>query len=168
MRLTISIPEAQVIGVPALLRLIRMAPGYEMEGDEQGPLYVAIFDDGLRSLDLVIRLVEAASDFRNVRIAVDARPVLSAMKFHNALLCYRESLGVPDASAYCAAQAARVGDAGGCPDQACLSRCQFICSRCLQVVYGTGTPPIRIQLQAIARQAEVDWCPNLRIEKLNM
>jgi len=166
-RLTIAIPEAQFVEAPAVLRLIRMAPACQVEGGEQGPAYVALFDDFPQSIDLVIRLVEAASNLRDVRITVDARPVLSPTKFYNTLLCYRESMGVPDPEAYCASQAARVGDAGGCPDRACVSHCQFICSRCLGVSRDRGAPPLSVQLRAIARQAEVDWCPNLRISKSN-
>jgi len=30
---------------------------------------------------------------------------------------YRESVGMPDAEAYCARQASRVGEAGGCPER---------------------------------------------------
>ena len=163
MRLTIAIPEAQIVEAPAVLRLIRMAPACEVEADEQGPAYAARFDDFPRSVDLAARLIEAACDLRDVRITVDARPVLSRTKFYNALLCYRESVGVSDLEAYCARQAARVGEAGGCPDRACVSHCQFICSRCLQVVRESGAPSVAVQLQAIARQAEVEWCPNLQL-----
>jgi len=167
MRLTMGIPEAQMAEAPGVLRLMRMAPACRVEADEEGPIYVAVFDDILRSIDLVVRLVEAVLDLRGVKIAVEARPVLSLTKFHNALLCYRESTDAPDVEAYCAAQAATVGDAGGCPDRTCLSHCQFICSRCLGVARERGAPPISVQLRKIACQAEVDWCPNLRILKTN-
>lgn len=40
MRLTISIPEAQVVDAPTLLRIVRMAPACDVEGDEQGAPYV--------------------------------------------------------------------------------------------------------------------------------
>lgn len=163
MRLTIAIPESQIVEAPAVLRLVRMAPACEVEADEEGPAYVARFDDFPQSVDLAARLIEGACDLRGVRITVDAQPVLSRTKFYNALLCYRESMGVPDQEAYCARQAAKVGEAGGCPDRACMSHCQFMCSRCLGVAREQGAPPISVQLQAIARQAEVDWCPNLRM-----
>jgi hypothetical protein len=38
--LSISIPEAQVVEAPALLRLVRMAPACDVEADEQGASYV--------------------------------------------------------------------------------------------------------------------------------
>jgi hypothetical protein len=136
-----------------------------VEAEDQGPTYVARFDDFPQSVDLVARMIEGACDLRDVRIMVGRRPVLSRTKFYNALLCYRESLGVPDSEAYCARQAARVGEAGGCPNRACVSHCQFICSRCLGVAREGGAPPISVQLWEIARQAEVDWCLNLRISK---
>jgi hypothetical protein len=160
--LTISIPEAQLIEAPAVLRLIRMATACEVEADERGPLYVALFDDFPQSVDLVARLIEAADDLRDVCITVDARPVVSRTKFYNTLLCYRDSLMASDPSAYCAGKAARIGDAGGCPDRACVSHCQFICTRCFQVTREQGMAPVMDQLRAIAVQAEVDWCPNLR------
>jgi hypothetical protein len=144
-----------------------MAPVCKVEAEEEGPVYAAVFDNFPQSVDLVIRLLDGACDLRDVRITVDARPVLSRTKFHSALLCYRASVGMPDQGAYCARQAARIGDAGGCPDRACVSHCQFICSRCLAVARERGAPPISVQLREIARQAEVDWCPNLRIAKLN-
>ena len=40
MRLTIAVPEAQVVEAPALLRLVRMAPACDVEADEQGVSYV--------------------------------------------------------------------------------------------------------------------------------
>lgn len=163
MRLAIAIPEAQMVEAPAVLRLIRMAPVCKVEAGEEGPAYVAVFDDFPQSVDLVIRLIDGACDLHDVKITVDANPVMSRTKFLNALLCYRASVGMPDPEAYCARQAARVGDAGGCPDRACVSHCQFICSRCLAVVRERGAPPISVQLRGIARQAEVDWCPNLRM-----
>lgn len=144
-----------------------MAPACVVEAEEEGPDYVAVFDDFPQSVDLVIRLIDGACDLRDVRIMVDARPIVSRMKFHSALQCYRESLCAPNPEVYCAQQAKKVGENGGCPDRACVSHCQFICSRCLGVARERGAPPISVQLMEIARQAEVDWCPNLRIAKLN-
>jgi hypothetical protein len=127
------------------------------------PAYLAIFPDLSLSFDLVERLIGAASELPDVQVSIDERPVKSLTKFLSALRCYRESLAELDPQAYCKRQAARIGDAGSCPDRACVSHCQFICTRCLQVVREIGAPPIRSQLKAIAIQAEVEWCPNLRM-----
>jgi len=163
-RLSIAIPEAQVVDAPALLRRIRMAQVSDIEADDdQGPTYVACFEDFPQSVDVVAQLIWESADPNGIRITIDGRPVASPVKFYNALLCYRESLGAPDAAAYCAQQAARVGDAGECPDRACLSHCQFICSRCVGLLRDRDAPPISTQLLELARQAEVDWCPNLRV-----
>ena len=168
MRLSIAIPEAQLLEAPAVLQLIRKAQASDMEADDdQGPTYVAYFEDFPQSVDVVAQLIWETADPHGIRITVDGRPVVSPVKFYNALLCYRESLGVPDSGAYCAQQAAKVGEAGECPDRACLSHCQFICSRCVGVSRERGAPPVSVQLQEIARQAEVDWCPNLRIAETN-
>lgn len=168
MRLSIAIPEAQLLEAPAVLQLIRKAQASDMVADDdQGPTYVAYFEDFPQSVDVVAHLIWEAADPHGIRITVDGRPVVSPVKFYNALLCYRESLGVPDAAAYCAQQAAKVGEAGECPDRTCLSHCQFIYSRCVGVSRERGAPPVSVQLQGIAQQAEVDWCPNLRIAKLD-
>jgi hypothetical protein len=124
---------------------------------------MAIFPDLSLSFDLVERLIGAASELPDVQVSIDERPVKSLTKFLSALRCYRESLAELDPQAHCAREAARIGDAGSCPHRACVSHCQFICTRCLQVVREIGAPPIRAQLKAIAIQAEVEWCPNLRM-----
>jgi hypothetical protein len=126
-------------------------------------VYAAVFPDLSLSFELVERLIEAAAELPEVYVSIDERPVESLTKFLSALRCYRESLTELDPQTYCARQVARVGDAGSCPDRACVSHCQFICMRCLQVVREIGAPPIRSQLKAIAIQAEVEWCPNLRM-----
>lgn len=167
MRLTIAIPEAQVVEAPTLLRIVRMAPACDIEADEQGAAYVAVFEDFPNSVEIVARLIEEAWDLRDVRIMLDSRPVASRINFYVALRCYYESLGAPDAKAYCHRQAAKVGTDGGCPDRSCASHCQFICSRCVGVSRHLGASLIPIQLLDMARQAEVDWCPNLRIAEGN-
>jgi hypothetical protein len=166
-RLSIAIPEAQILEAPAVLRLIRMAQASDMESDDQGPAYVAHFEDFLQSVDVVAELIEESLDPHDVHITVDGRPVVNPVTFYHALVCYRESLDVPDQAAYCAQQAARVGDAGECPDRGCLVHCQFICSRCIGLSRERGAPAISTQLLELARQAEVDWCPNLRLETSN-
>lgn len=166
MRLSIAIPEAHILAAPAVLRLIRMAQASEMESDDdQGPTYVAYFEDFPQSVDVITQLIWESADPQGIRITVDGRPIANPVKFYNALLCYRESLGAPDAAAHCAQQAARVGDAGECPDRACLSHCRFMCSQCVAVSRDQGAPVISTQLLELARQADVDWCPNLRVAK---
>jgi len=165
--LSIAIPEAQVVEAPALLRIVRMAPACDVEADEQGASYVALFDDFPKSVEIVARLIEEAWDLRDVRITLDSRPVASRINFYAALRCYHESLSAPDAAAYCLQQAAKVGTDGGCSDRSCLSHCRFICSRCVGLSRDRGAPPVSIQLLELARRAEVDWCPNLRIAKVD-
>ncbi|MEK6787051.1 MAG: hypothetical protein AABY61_16375 [Nitrospirota bacterium] len=167
MHLSIAIPEAQVVEAPALLRIVRMAPACDVEADEQGASYVALFDDFPKSVEIVARLIEEAWDLRDVRITLDSRPVASRINFYAALRCYHESLSAPDAAAYCLQQAAKVGTDGGCSDRSCLSHCRFICSRCVGLSRDRGAPPVSIQLLELARRAEVDWCPNLRIAKVD-
>ena len=56
----------------------------------------------------------------------------------------------------CLQQSAKVGTDG-----------RFICSRCVGLARERGGTAMLSQLQEIARQAEVNWCPNLRIKKMN-
>jgi hypothetical protein len=165
-RLSIAIPEAQVVEAPALLRLVRMAPACDVEADDEGASYVAFFDDFLRSTEIVTRLIEETWDLRGVRIMLEERRIVSRINFYVALLCYHKSLDASDAEAYCRQQAVRVGSDAGCPHRSCVTHCQFICSRCVGVSRHRGARPISVQLREMARYAEVDWCPNLRIAQM--
>jgi hypothetical protein len=162
-RLVLRIPKSESEALPLVLSMYRSAPLFQIETGYRTMAYVASFPDLSLSFDLVERLIEAAAELPDVQLSIDERPVKSLTKFLSALRCYRESLSELDPQAHCARQAARIGDVGSCPDRACVSHCQFICMRCIQVVRGIGTPPVRDQLKAIAIQAEADWCPNLRM-----
>lgn len=166
MRLSIAIPEAQAVDAPALLRLVRMAPGHDIAADEQGPVYVALFENFPDSTETVAMLIEEAWDLHDVRIMLEDRPVDSRAKFYLALRCYQESLNSPDAETHCRQQVEKVGRDGRCPDHSCVSYCRFICSPSVGLGREWGGPARLAHLWDIARQAEVDWCPNLRIVKV--
>jgi hypothetical protein len=163
MRLALRIPQSESEMLPLVLSLARSAPTFRIETKGRMPAYMAIFPDLSLSFDLVEQLIGAAAELPDVQVSIDERPVEGLTKFLSALRCYRESLAALDSQAYCARQAAKIGDAGSCPDRACVSHCQFICTRCLQVVREIGAPSIQSQLKAIAIHAEVEWCPNLRL-----
>jgi hypothetical protein len=111
-------------------------------------------------------MIEEAWDLRDVHITLEGRPVVSRINFYAALRCYQESLSAQDAVAYCLQQAATVGADRGCPERSCLSHCRFICSRCVGLSRDRAAPPMSSQLLEMARRAEVDWCPNLRIAEM--
>jgi hypothetical protein len=161
--LSIAIPEAQVVDAPRLLKLIRMAPAWDAESDQQGAEYVALFDDFPTSVGIVARMIEEAWDLHDVHITLEGRSVVSRINFYAALRCYQESLSTSDAKAYCLQQAEKVGSDRGCPERSCLSHCRFICSRCVGLSRDQGAPPMSNQLLEVARRAEVDWCPNLHM-----
>jgi hypothetical protein len=161
MRLALRIPQSESEALPLVLSLAHSAPMFRTETEGRIRAYTAIFPDLSLSFDLVERLIEAAAELPDVQVSIDERSVESLTKFLSVLRCYRESLTELDPQAHCARQVARVGDAGSCPDRVCISHCQFICMRCLQVVREIGAPPVRAQLKAIAIQAEAEWCPNL-------
>ncbi|MEK6633249.1 MAG: hypothetical protein AABY94_08015 [Nitrospirota bacterium] len=163
MQLVLRIPQSESETLPLVLSLARSAPMFRTETDGRTPASLAIFPDLSLSFDLVERLIGAAAELPDVQVSIDERPVKGLTKFLNALRCYRESLTGLDPQAYCARQAARIGDAGSCQDRVCVSHCQFICTRCAQIVREVGAPSIRAQVKAIAIHAEVGWCPNLRL-----
>jgi hypothetical protein len=163
MRLALRIPPSESEALPLVLSLAHSAPMFRAEAEGRTMAYVAIFPDLSLSFDFVERLIEEAAELPDVQVSIDDRPVKSLTKFLSVLRCYRESLAELDPQTHCARQVARIGDVGSCPDRACVSHCQFICMRCLQVVREIGAPSVRAQLKAIAIQAEVDWCPNLRV-----
>lgn len=165
MRLSIAIPEAQILEAPVVLHLIRKARTSDIEADDQGPVYVAYFEDLLRSVDVVARLIEESRDPHRIRIEVEGRPVMDPVTFYQTLLCYRTSLRASDPVDY-RLQQSSLGDADGrCPDQSCVYQCPFICSQCVGAVGRRDARPTPTRLLEMARRADVDWCPNLRIAK---
>ncbi len=163
MRLALRIPQSESETLLLVLSLARSAPMFRTETEGRTSAYMAIFPDVSLSFDLVERLIGVAAELPDVQVSIDARPIKGLTKFLNALRCYRESVAEFDPRAYCARQAAKIDDAGSCPDRACVSHCLFICTRCLQVVREISAPPIRAQLKVIAIQAEAEWCLNLRM-----
>jgi hypothetical protein len=165
MHLVVHIPASAEESFPDVLPLARLAPSFTTEGEGEEKIWVAVFIDLPRSLDLAVRLLGEVVNIRGAWASINARRVGSLSKFWTALLCYAESFSEPDARAYCLRKSARLSDLSSCPDDTCVSHCQFICTRCLGVSREQGAPPLGLQLREIARQAEVDWCPNLRLPK---
>lgn len=163
MGLTVWIPESRASAFPSLLGSARSAPVFRHVSDGTTASYVAAFPDLPQSLDVAVRLLGETVNCPDVQVTVNGRRVANLIKFWSALICYRDSLAEGNPFAYCSRQAARVSEEAGCPDQACLSHCPFICTRCLQVVRESGAPPVKTQVRDIAVRAEVEWCPNLRL-----
>lgn len=163
MRLALRVPNSKSESLPLVLSLYRSAPLFRIETEGRTMAYAAVFPDLSLSFDLVERLIETAAELPEVHVSIDDRPVKSLTKLLSVVRCYRESLMELDPQVHCAKQASRVNDVGSCPDRACVTHCQFICMRCIQVVRGIGAPPVRDQLKAIAMQAEAEWCPNFRM-----
>lgn len=161
--LSIQITESGDEGFPAALSLARTATTLEIKSDGKGRSYLAVFADLTESLDQVIRLFGELVKISGVQATIDDRRIDSLTQFWSALLCYRESLDEPNPHDHCLRKSVRVSDVSGCPDRTCVTHCQFICTRCLDLAHNTGSPPMAVQLLAIARQAEADWCPNLRL-----
>lgn len=162
MNLIVCISEYRVESFPDVLMLAKLAPTFTVEGHGQYRTCVAIFADVPRSLDLAVRLIGEVINIPGVCVSIDGRQVRNLTRFWSALLCYHESLDEPDVRSYCASKSAKLSDVAGCPDHTCLSHCQFTCTRCLDVERDRGAESVHAQLQELAVQAEVDWCPNMR------
>lgn len=163
MHLQVRIPESETAAAPVARILARLAPDFHAEGEGKALAHVATFPNLPDYLDVAVRLIGEAINLPGVQMTVNARPVVNPTKFWSAPLCYRDSLAELDPKAYCARLSARLGSVSGCPDRTCVSHCQFICTRCFGVVRETGAPPVSAQLREIAQQAEVEWCPNLKL-----
>ena len=160
-RVSVVIPESEAEAFSLALALARKAPILETKGDGRGKTQTAIFPDLTASLGTVVTLIGELTNLPGARVIIDEREVSSLTRFWSALLCYQESLSEPTTREHCLRFSARLNQFGGCPDQTCLFPCQFLCTRCVGLAQGKSGPSLEAQLKDLARQAEVDWCPNL-------
>lgn len=160
-RVCAVIPESEAEAFSHALVLARKAPILEFKGDGKGKTQTAIFPDLTDSLAVVVPLIGELTNLPGARVTVDEREVSSLTRFWTALICYQESLDEPNPHEHCLRFSARLNQFGGCPDQTCLSPCQFLCTRCIGLTQGKSGASLEAQLKDLARQAEVDWCPNL-------
>jgi hypothetical protein len=163
LRLVVALPESDTEAFLTAIGLARRAPVFETLGTGAERSYRATFPDVIQSLDVAIRLVGEASQCPGARVTIEDREVASLSRFWSALLCYRESLAEPNPPDHCLRFSARLTQFAGCPDQACQSPCQFLCTRCVSLAQDRSGPSILEQLKELAREAEVAWCPNLRL-----
>ncbi len=161
MQLTVVVPEHLIREAPVAYAMLRQAPRVWTEREGETVLCACAFPDLPGQVSAAVQLLAELVQLREVRAWIGDQPVRSLTKLWSTALCYRTSLREPDARAYCSRQATRVGGEAGCARGTCEVRCPFICVRCLQVVREQGAMPAPDQWRAIARQAEVDWCPNL-------
>lgn len=168
MRLTIAIAEAGVVRAPVLVRWMRTAAAYWVEADEEGALYIAVFNDFPKSAEAVAQLLSEVDDLQNVRIALDGRPIINQVSFYESLLCYSRSLLAPS-NDNCCRWATIARSSGSCADRSCVSPCWLICSVCLvgardqQPAQRSHQGREARSLAELARHAEVEWCPRLHI-----
>jgi len=160
-RVSVVIPESEAEAFSLALALARKAPILETKGDGRGKTQTAIFPDLTASLGTVVTLIGELTNLPGARVIIDEREMSSLTRFWSALLCYQESLSEPTPREHCLRFSARLNQFGGCPDQTCLFPCQFLCTRCVGLAQGKSGPSLEAQLKDLARQAEVDWCPNL-------
>lgn len=166
-RVCVVFPESEAEAFSHALVLARKAPILESKGEGKGKTQTAIFPDLTASLAVVVPLIGELTNLRGARVTIDEREVSSLTRFWTALICYQESLAEPNPHEHCLRFSTRLNQFGGCPDQTCLSPCQFLCTRCIGLATGKGGRSLEAQLADLARQAEVDWCPNLGLSDRN-
>ncbi|MCP9442708.1 MAG: hypothetical protein NNA20_08945 [Nitrospira sp.] len=163
MHLSVAISESRTSNVPALLRWLRTAAACSVEADEEGTLYVAMFNDFPQSVEAVAGLLSEVDDFSGVRIVLDGKPIENVPNFYTALLCYWQSLRTGGGECRRFLEDSR--RSGFCPDHTCLPRCWIVCTTCCALLGDQGDRPTRantISLAELAQRSEVAWCPNLR------
>ena len=161
LRLSVAVPESDTEAFLTAIGLARRAPIFETFGTGAERSYRATFTDVTQSLDVVIRLIGELSRCRGAQATIDDQEIMSLPRFWSALICYQESQAEADPRQHCLRVSARLNHAGGCPDESCVSPCQFLCTRCLGLSPGKRSLSMKTQLKDLARQAEVAWCPNL-------
>jgi hypothetical protein len=166
MRLIIGVPDAEVRERPSLL-LLMLAACAEMQAKGIAGETVATLDDFPAQLDLALDLVEAVNQLRQAQVTMNGRAVADLNKLWSTLSCYRESLGEADPQAYCRRQAAPAGEAGRCPEQACVAHCPFLCAGCVEIVGEQAGLSFGDRLCMAAARPEVEWCPNLSVLSLS-
>ncbi len=160
MRLIIGVPAADVRGHPNLF-LLMLAACAETQVNRMACETVATLEDFPAQLDLALDLVEAVSQLRQARVTMNGRAVADLDRLWGTLSCYRESLAEADPQAYCRRQAARVGEASGCPEAGCVPHCSFLCTSCVEISEAQAVLSFGERLRMAATQPEVKWCPNL-------
>lgn len=163
LRLSVTLPESDTEAFLTAVGLARRAPVFETLGAGPERSFRATFPDAIQALDVVIRLIGEASQCPGVRVTVGDREIISLPRFWSTLICYQESLAEPNPQEHCLRFSVRLTEFAGCPDQGCQSPCQFLCTRCVSLAKEKGSRSIQAQLAELARQAEVDWCPNLAL-----
>ena len=162
MRLIISVPVAEVRERPSLL-LLMLAACAETQTKGIAGETVATLDDFPAQLDLALDLVEAVNQLRQAQVTMNGQAVADLSKLGSTLSCYRESLVEADPLAYCRRQVARAGEAGRCPEQACVPHCPFLCAGCVGIAGEQTGLSFGDRLCMAAAQPEVEWCPNLSL-----
>lgn len=163
MRLSIAISESRTSNVPALLRWLRTAAAHSVEADEEGAVYVAMFNNFPQSVEAVAGLLSEVDDFSGVRIVLEGKPIEDVSNFYTALLCYWQSLrtGGGECRRFLEDSERR----GFCRDHTCLPRCWIVCATCRALLgdQDDHTASVNtISLAELSQRSEVAWCPNLR------
>jgi hypothetical protein len=157
--LVVHVPEPSAETVPYVQTLMKMAPSFTIEGQD----WVAIFPRLPDAIDRALQIVGEAVRLPDAWASVNGRRFSSLLRLWTRLECYRESLDVPTPELHCLGKAAKHNLLEGCLGPTCPVPCQFVCAPCRVEMQDGGIPPSHSFLRQLSVQAEVEWCPNLKL-----
>lgn len=162
MNLVVHLPYDATDESESALSTARRAPTFAIEWVKDRRMAVAIFPALPAGIDLAVQLVGDAVRLPEAWASVNATPLPSLTRLWQRLVCYRDSLGSPDAARYCLEKSAHFHSLVGCEEHRCPVSCQFICRPCLGMAEDTLATGTRTY-HAAAVSAEIDWCPRLNL-----
>lgn len=159
MNLVVHVPEAAGETAPYLQTLMKTAPSFTIEGQD----WISIFPRLPDAIDRALQIVGEAVRLPDAWASMNGRRFSSLLRLWTRLECYRESLDAPSAELHCLRKAAKHNLLEGCLGPTCPVPCQFVCAPCRVELQERGAPPACSFLHQLSVEAEVDWCPNLRL-----
>ena len=166
MDLAIHFPNSVMVGFPYVWGIAHLAPRFEIDRTtDTGQIDIACFPDCADNVDLVLHLIRESTRIPGAWVTVNGRRLSSVAGVRDRLQCYRASLNEPDRDRYCTRRRAEQALLRGCQERSCALFCQFVCVSCSTTVPENERPPSRSQLEFNSTVAEVDWCPNLKVQR---
>ncbi len=159
----LSLPAAEAALVPALFTLFKKAPMFLIDVEEGESVFLALFPHLRESVEQVLELVGTMKDMPDIHLRVNGMGITDPVRVWQALQCYRESLGYADPSSHCAKMRRCVDERTVCASRDCPVRCPFMQSACGGTTETGSRTESRVGLEKLARRAEVDWCPNMKV-----
>lgn len=163
LNLVVHLPVGECAQETSLQVLAKRAPSFALEEEEGRKAVISVFPRLPEAIDLALHLIEESLRIPGAWASVNTRRMPSLHRLKARIECYRESLAAPSPELHCFRKAAQHNLLVGCLNPSCPVPCQFVCASCRADMVGKMAPPDPLQLDRLAREAEVDWCPNLHL-----